>query len=101
MLFEWDDANRNHIAKHGVTTEEAEQVIRNEPIELGIETVTGEERIAHIGETDEGRILVVITTWREERVRVVTSFPANRSSRLRFATEKGKLHEGTDEGTGV
>jgi len=31
MDFDWDDANRGHIAAHGITPEEAEQVVQNIP----------------------------------------------------------------------
>jgi uncharacterized DUF497 family protein len=43
------------------------------------ETVDGEERITSIGRTDRDRFLVVITTLRETRLRVVTAFPAPKS----------------------
>ena len=28
MIFSWDDENREHIAKHAVTPEEAEEIVR-------------------------------------------------------------------------
>ena len=34
MLFDWDESNINHIALHGVTPEEAEQVLQNDPFIL-------------------------------------------------------------------
>ena len=34
MQFEWDDANTDHIRRHSVTPEEAEQACANDPIEL-------------------------------------------------------------------
>jgi uncharacterized DUF497 family protein len=34
----------------------------------------GEERYLNLGATAQGRILLVVTTWREDRVRVVTAF---------------------------
>jgi len=40
----------------------------------GIEIVEGEERYLNLGATAQGRILLVVTTWREDRVRVVTAF---------------------------
>src|ERR1022692_3452149 len=45
----WDDANRDHIARHRVAPEEAEQVIDNDPLDLDAETVDGEERTPSIG----------------------------------------------------
>jgi len=33
-VFDWNDENREHIAKHRVTPEEAEQAVLNDPIDL-------------------------------------------------------------------
>ena len=34
MKFLWDSANVNHIARHNISPEEAEQVVRNTPLDL-------------------------------------------------------------------
>jgi uncharacterized DUF497 family protein len=72
--FDWDEANIGHVARHRVLPEEAEQVILNDPVDLGMEIVKGEERYINLGATVQHRILLVVTTWREDRVRVVTAF---------------------------
>jgi uncharacterized DUF497 family protein len=72
--FDWDEANIGHVARHRVRPEEAEQVILDDPVDLGTEIVEGEERHLNLGATERGRILLVATTWREQRVRVVTAF---------------------------
>ena len=77
--FDWDEANVGHVARHNVLPEEAEQVILNDPVDLGLEIVEGEERYLNLGATLQGRVLLVVTTWREHRVRVVTSFEPIRS----------------------
>ena len=74
MEFDWDEANIGHVARHGVLPEEAEQVILNDPVDLGMEIVEGEARYLNLGATVQGRVLLVVTTWREDRVRVVTAF---------------------------
>jgi uncharacterized protein len=89
LVFDWDDANRNHIARHQVAPEEAEQVIDNDPLGLDAETVDGEERFPSIGPTDQGRFLLVITTLRYSRIRVVTAFPAPKSLIDLYCTRKG------------
>jgi uncharacterized DUF497 family protein len=66
--------NVGHVARHSVLPEEAEQVILNDPVDLGLEIVEGEERYLNLGATVQGRVLLVVTTWRGERVRVVTGF---------------------------
>ena len=72
--FDWDEANIGHVARHSVLPEEAEQVILNDPVDLGMEIVEGEDRYLNLGATVQHRILLVVTTWREDRVRVVTAF---------------------------
>jgi uncharacterized DUF497 family protein len=39
-----------------------------------IEIVEGEERYLNLGATAGGRVLLVVTTWREDRIHVVTAF---------------------------
>ena len=72
--FDWDEANIRHVARHNVLPEEAGQVVLNDPVDLGMEIVEGEERYLNLGATVQDRILLVVTTWREDRVRVVTAF---------------------------
>ena len=72
--FDWDDSNIAHLARHNVTPKEAEEVILRDPVDLGMEIVEGEERYFNLGSTQRDRILLVVTTWRENRVRVVTAF---------------------------
>lgn len=92
-MFEWDSANIDHIAKHGVTPAEAEQVILNQAIEVGFQHHGKEIRTAQVGETDQGRILFVVTTWRNNLARVVTAFPAKKALRAAYAAQKRKQIE--------
>ncbi len=95
LRFEWDDANRSHIAAHRVSCLEAEQVIENEPFDLEMQSVNGEERFVQLGETNAGRILVVVSTWRRTLIRVVTAFDAPKSMKLTYIAQRGSPH-GTD-----
>lgn len=79
--FDWDGANIAHIARHTVTPEEAEQVLSGASLPLPIEERGSEERHTELGETAGGRLLVVAWTWRSQKIRVVTAFPANRKWR--------------------
>jgi uncharacterized DUF497 family protein len=63
-MFEWDEGNLEHIVRHNVSREEAEQVLMNEPSELEMPNVDGEQRVSSIGVTDRGRWLLVISTVR-------------------------------------
>jgi uncharacterized DUF497 family protein len=88
--FDWDRANKSHVRRHGVLPEEAEQVILNDPLDVGIEVVEAEERYLNLGATRRGRILLVVTTWREDRVRVVTAFEPSRRLVDFYYQERGR-----------
>ena len=68
---------------------EAEQVIRGASLPLETGERGGEDRHTELGETDEGRLLLVVWTWRRRRIRVVTAFPANRKFRAWWKRIRG------------
>ncbi len=98
-MFNWDKGNINHIAQHGISPAEAEQVINNNPLDLDFDTRNGEERTAQLGPTDAGRILVVITTMRDDLIRVVTAYPATKRLQHVYLTQKDVTREGGIEET--
>jgi uncharacterized protein len=87
-LFDWDEQNSGHLALHQISPAEAEQVILNRPVDLNSHLRNDEERMQHIGETDAGRILSVVTTMRDKKIRVVTAWPANKNYRRYFLSMK-------------
>ena len=42
VRFDWDQANAEHIARHSVKPNEAEQAIRNDPLDMNYEVIDGE-----------------------------------------------------------
>jgi uncharacterized protein len=88
--FDWDDANSAHVARHGVTPAEAEQIVEGASLPLETEDRSGEDRHAELGATAEGRLLLVVWTWRRRRIRVVTAFPANRKWRALWKRIQGE-----------
>lgn len=93
--FDWDDENTTHIAAHDVSCAEAEQVINRDPFDLEIQTVNGEERFVQLGETNAGRILVVVSPWRRTLIHVITAFDASKAMKHIYLLQKGNLY-GTD-----
>jgi uncharacterized DUF497 family protein len=87
-MFDWDEANIAHIAEHDVLPFEAEEVVANSPLDIGHQGRNGEDRLMQIGATFSGRILVVITTLRGAKTRVVTAYPANRAYRAFYSAQK-------------
>ena len=92
-MFNWNAANRKHVAKHGVEPSEAEEAITNWPIDIEMQLRNGEERTLQIGETNNCRVLVVVTAWRGKLIRVVTAYPAPTKVRKFYAAQKAKNDE--------
>jgi uncharacterized DUF497 family protein len=70
--FEWDDGNRNHIARHGVKTEDCQAAMLN-ALETSPDPERMERRFRTIGFAG-GRRLEVVWTPRGDRIRVVTAW---------------------------
>ena len=88
LSFDWGEENVGHLAHHRISAEDAEQAILNRPVDLESYIRNGEERTVQIGETDAGRILIVVSTMRDKRVRVITAWPAKERLRRYFLTQK-------------
>ena len=58
--FDWDSQNRKHVGQHRVTPEEAEQVLRNDPLVVQFQDHAVKERVLCLGQTDRGRLLAVV-----------------------------------------
>ena len=75
--FEWDEGNsEKNWNKHGVTQQEAEQAFldKHKFITNDIAHTTGEEkRFILLGKTEEGRLLYIVYTVREMRIRVISA----------------------------
>jgi uncharacterized DUF497 family protein len=89
LAFDWDEANREHIARHNVTSEEVEQAFVNDPMDLAAEVVDGEERFTGVGHTKGLRVLVLAWTMRGEATRPITAFDASERLAKRYLAEKG------------
>ena len=87
--FDWDDANIDHIALHGIEPDDTEEAIRD-PKRVRTRAQPGvETRSAVIGSTESGRILFVVYTYRGRKTRVVTAREAGQWQRRKYE-ERGK-----------
>ena len=73
-MFDWDDNNLRKIRAHRIKRGDVEQALSNGPILIYEQTVGGEPRFVYYGETEAGRLIAVVLTERDGRIRVVTAY---------------------------
>lgn len=91
MDFDWNFGNLDHIARHKVEPEEAEEAV-TDPAAIPAKDVhrgpQGQRRTAIIGATEAGRVLLVVFEVRNRLVRVVTAYIANAEQRTDYYAEE-------------
>jgi uncharacterized protein len=90
MAYEWDRgkaaANRS---KHGIDFADAVTVFSDELARTIDELSADEPRFVTMGASATGQILVVVYTWREDRIRVISARAATPRERRAYE-EAGK-----------
>lgn len=85
--FEWDDEKAiSNLNKHDVSFEEGATIF-NDPLIATIpdpDHSTEEERYISIGISVQGRLLVVVHTEREERIRLISCRKATNTERKAY-----------------
>lgn len=92
--FDWDEGNKyKSEEKHKISIKEAEEVFESDPF-ITIKTgITHEERYQLFGQTKSGKLISVIFTLRNNKIRVISARPQSQKERNFY---NGKLKE---EGT--
>lgn len=89
--FEWDKHNSEKIkTKHGVTPFECEQVFFNLPLIAGGDEKHSEteNRFYMLGQTDFGRLLFLVFTVRNDKLRVISARDMNKKERRLYQTHE-------------
>ena len=89
-MFDWDEFNEDHLAEHGVSPEEAEEALEDPHRQRGPSYNTPtEKRRSYYGATVDGRILFVVVTQRDERLRVLSARDADAQGKKQYR-KRGK-----------
>lgn len=89
MEFEWDEAKRlKCIAERGLDFLDAALLFDGRDLLSVPSPRAGEERWLSVGEL-EGRLIAVVWTWREDRLRVVTVRKARDEEKKRYRAAFG------------
>jgi uncharacterized DUF497 family protein len=87
LSFEWDDRKaKSNIKKHGVSFEEASTVFGDELSRTIHDPAHSdqEDRFVILGESHQGRLIVVAFTDREDRIRIISARLATRHERKNY-----------------
>jgi uncharacterized DUF497 family protein len=83
MVVEWDPAKaRKNVRKHGVSFADAVTALEDDRALTDRDVSSAdEERWVTMGIDGEGRLLVVVYTWRGENLRLISARNATRAER--------------------
>mgnify|MGYP006289986677 CR=1 FL=1 len=74
VVFEWDEAKASaNLLKHGIAFADAVGVFMDSNALTVQDEDSEEERFATIGFDLLGRLIVVVYTWRQERIRIISA----------------------------
>jgi uncharacterized DUF497 family protein len=84
--FEWDRRKAaSNLRKHGINLAEA-AIVLFDKLAVTIRDDAGhEQRYVTIGSDSPGRILVVVYTWRVDRIRIISARRATKRERRQYA----------------
>lgn len=87
VLFEWDKWNIKKIFdKHGINIKEIEEIFKNKPIYFFGDEKHSQTELRHgvFGQTNDGRVLSVVFTIREDKIRVITARSISKKERRAY-----------------
>ena len=89
MEFEWDPAKaRENIRVHGINFAVAVGVFDNPYLPWEDANAEGENRFVSLGMDGLGRLLVVVYSYRGEKIRLISAWKASRKQEKQYAKRK-------------
>lgn len=85
--FDWDHGNVNKsFIKHFIHFKEAEEAFFNSPLIIKVDKnhSHNEERHHCLGQNDEGKLLFVSFTIRNNKIRIISARPQNRKEKIHY-----------------
>lgn len=80
-MFDWDRHNLKKIKAHGVDAAEVEQALSISPMLMYEQDADAESRYVYYGETAGLRLLAVVLTERNRKIRVITAYELDASQK--------------------
>ena len=89
--FEWDEANKEkNWVKHRVMWKECEEIFTNEPLDIAPDPLHSQKemRYAALGKTNSGRLLFVVFTTRQGKIRIISARNQDNKERRQYESKQ-------------
>jgi uncharacterized DUF497 family protein len=87
--FDWDEHNEAHLAKHGISRIDAEDVLSGNHFLMEYQMEGFEQRWVAVGATRVGRVLNIVFAVRGEAMRRITGWAADKETVELYIREWG------------
>ncbi len=93
--FEWDLGNINHIKKHSFKIKECEDSFLNKPLFISEDKSHSqvETRYKLMGRSSEFRNLILVFTFRKDKIRVISVRDQNKNEKKLYKNLGGEKNE--------
>lgn len=90
--FNWDEGNLEHILKHNIDFRECEEVFFNKPLLISEDIIHSqlEERYQALGRSNNGSLIFLVFTIRNNKIRVVSARKQNKKERKKIVRMGGE-----------
>ena len=89
--FDWDEHNERHLARHGISRSDAEDVLSGNHVLVEYQTRGDEQRWVAVGATRSGRIISIVFVLRGEAMRPITAWDTDKETIELFLREWGQI----------
>ena len=89
-MFDWDRNNLRKIRAHRIKQIEVEQALSRDPILIYEQDAYGEIRYVYYGETAGNRMIAVVLTERDEKIRVITAYDLDAGQRRDYLKHRAQ-----------
>ena len=89
-VFDWDRSNLRKIRAHRLTPAEVEQALSREPILIYEQDADGEVRFVYYCETDRRRMIAVVLTERNEKIRVISAYDLDAGQKRDYSIRRAQ-----------
>ena len=89
-MFEWDENNLRKIRAHRIKAGRLNKRKRVPPSSSTNKTPVGESRYVYYAETNRGRLLAVVLTERQEKIRVITAYDLDAGQKHDYLSRRAR-----------